>query len=746
MPTFKLDEAVNDSLGGVIKNLNPDGTVQVSYTDPKTGEEREQRFDHIRYMRDLGVDPSKVDIRYNTPETAADTADLSFASKVKMALAGTEQDQIRQLKKQFGDSEVMEGQDGPVVREAGVWKKADGSFLASLTASIPEMSAGIAGRIAGGALGATLGPVGAVGGAWVGGAAASAIAHVVKDLGAEKLGLRSEYDAQTASDTLKTDLVVNLAFDAVLGAGGAVVRGQALPAIKAGSKALSRGLGSAVKAVAGEDKAAAATMFSQLVPDTKPQDWMTVMRSADDAVNIQQDIKAIQVWENLPPGVRPDASPVQQSMAEVAEQAMRGARASSGKLHASALEEIGGLANLDHQNVSVAQVGASFRNKLAAMGVLDIQNGIPVIAKRPTEDGARIMQVFDPKSLNTLNKVLAQLNTLRPVSAAADATTRLGTTDRTAIAKAGGKLMTHAGEAELLAQDQTMGQMIGKKVGTLKPNPNFATEAEVPYKPGQGNAMVAGLSSIPSINVERKLSFNQTKAVLNGIDDILESSGYYKGSEMAISNNARSALKGLRAELNDTMIQGLGNQSDVAAKLYRDEAARSHAFLNFYEDFAVPSKLGGNDQKMVNTVMRMFGGTQDLDKASFRQMMTAARVDANAYVSRLEQLNAANNLYPVVAGKGITGAAKSMLGMSPNSMAQALSDQTIKAGRTAVAQATPASPWAKRSVEAWGRAKNYVDELKPLDKKNLMSNPVLLREFLATVIQAGQPPVQTSQP
>lgn len=672
MPTFKLDEAVRDQLGGTVKNLNPDGTVQVLVPDPKTGEEVERRFDHMGFMRSMGVDPAKVDIQYNTPDSAADAADLSFATKVKLSLAGSEQDQVKQLKEQFGDDAVMEGPEGPVVRENGVWKKAEGSFLASLAANVPEMSAGMAGRVAGGALGA-MSPIpgGTVMGAWVGGAAASAIAHIVKDMGAKELGLRSEYDAQTAVDTLKTDMVLNLAFDAVLGAGASVIKGEALPIIKGIGRGNAKNISRAVQTVAGEDKAAEAMMYSQLIDGTKQQDWLVVKRSPEDAINVMQDIKSIHAWENLPPSVKPDASPVQQTMLEVTEQAMRGARANSSKINKQAIEEVGSLASLEKPNISGAAPLTNFKSTLAKLGVLEeSEDGVMQIAKRPSDDGARIMQVFDPKSLNTLNKVLSQ-----------------------------------------------------------------------------ASSVLTPLSREGAQSGERQLSFSQAKQLLSGVDDILESSGYYKGSDMAVSNNARMALKQLRGELNQAMIGGLEKQSPQAAKIYKDEAARSHAFLNLYEDFALPSRLGGGDQKAVNTVQRMFGGTQDLDKASFRQMMQAARVDANAYVSRLEQLNAAQNLHPIVAGKGLMGAIKSMMGLNPNSMAEALSQQTIRAGRDAVAQATPVSSWSKASVEAWARGKNYLDSLKPLDKKNLMSNPALLREVFSTIINAGQPPQQmTSQP
>lgn len=665
MATLDLEQELAP-MGGRVKSLNPDGTVSVSLTNPQTGDSVNRNIDMIGLMKLKGLDPLKTDVKFNSPERAAEGADLSFSTKLALSLAGDEKSKTQYLKDQFGADNVLDTKQGPVVKEAGVWKKADSSLLSDVASSSPEVVAGMAGRIAGGAVGTlldpVLGPAGTIGGAWAGGAAASALARYLKDKGSVAAGIKSEYDANQAVQTMKTDFGINLALDAAFGGVASVVKGEVLPLLKGASKIPASAAAKAMTTVAGEDKAAIADMAHALVGGgTTPEDWRVLTRSPEDAKNIMNDIKAVHEWKNMPEGVRPDASPVQTQMADVAETAMRGARANSARTNADVIEQISNHVNLDNANTSIAKAGADFKSTLANLGILDVsQDGVASIAKKPSQDGARIMQVFDPKSISTLNKVLGQVTSvMTPLS--------------------------------------------------------------------EDGARVA----------ERKLSFNESKQLLNGVDDILESSGYYKGSEMAVSNNARAALRQLRSDVNQSMVGGLAEQSPSAAKAYKDEAARSHAFLNLYEDFALPSKLGGSDQKTVSTVMRMFGGTQDLDKADFRQMMKAAGVDGDAYVSRLEQLNAANNLHPTWSGDGLLNKGKSLIGLNPASMSMALGQQTLKAGQDAVAQATPVSSFSKQSAEAWARGLDYLNSLKPLDRANLVGNPVVLRQMLLSITGAN---------
>lgn len=582
----------------------------------------------------------------DSPELPAEAKNLSFATKVKLALAEDPASREEVLKAEYGEKDVMTNPMGELlVKENGKWVKADSSFLAEMTAALPEIGGAIAGRAAGAAMGAAVaGPVGAVVGGVLGGGAISALAGVVKDKGAELAGLKTEYDAKQAADAFTKEFAINLAIDGALGTVGYAWRGLGKPLLKVAGHSAGT-----MKAIASGDKPIQAQLLSKLMNGTHEADWATVIRNADNAMAFTKDLNDYHAWERVAAegaGAVDAVDPLTKKMTRIAVGALRGAKQRASAAYNVAwdgLEESGALT----QPVSITKAGATFRTALADLGILgkDPKTGAFLIKKTP--DTESIMQVFDPKSLGTLNRVLQQVSATGEKITAADA-----------------------------------------------------------------------------------------KKVLKGIDDILESSGFYNTGNLEISKNARRVLMELRTNVNDAFVAGLKEKSPEAALKYQAAAAKYAKFRSVYDDFA---PVADNPQRLQQTIDKMLGDKGMQLESQFSSLLKNVGIDDSKIITRMQQLRAARNLSGQFSpsSSGIGTIIKGAIGVgNPQAVGKYLAERTIENAAKIAQKATPMTSESATQAVAAANAVDFVKKLSPAQKSALLSNAQLMQNFVGTVVSA----------
>lgn len=192
-------------------------------------------------VKDLGADPDKFDLHFNTPDSALDVSPVSVMDRAKLAIGNT-RGQVNYLKSKFEDAKFVEGQ-GLAVKNKGVWQRVDQSGMDpwELTKDVVEgavnMFPGAAGATYGAAQGATLGaaggPVGAAVGSVLGaGTGGTAVSQGIRSSLGRLVGTYQPTPEEELKDT---------ALEFVLNAGG--------QAVALGAKPVLAQLGKAVKSI-----------------------------------------------------------------------------------------------------------------------------------------------------------------------------------------------------------------------------------------------------------------------------------------------------------------------------------------------------------------------------------------------------------------------------------------------------------------------------------------------------------------
>lgn len=114
--------------GIVVKSVEDDGSYNT--IDIETGEE--SRVDPFRVINNLGLDQNKYDIQINDPTTAVDKSPVSFADRARLSV-GNKEESFNFLKKNYGEV-AYDSNKGFTVKENGLWKSVDPSFLGEGTA------------------------------------------------------------------------------------------------------------------------------------------------------------------------------------------------------------------------------------------------------------------------------------------------------------------------------------------------------------------------------------------------------------------------------------------------------------------------------------------------------------------------------------------------------------------------------------------------------------------------------------
>lgn len=220
--------------------LDDNGMARVTSANGEDG-----IFDVQKFIKSKGMDPSKVDVSFNTADSAINESPVGLLDRLKISLGNTK-GSVEYLKNSFQDA-TADSQGNLVVKDKGVWKRVDmdgvsnddGWKASEVLGDVADLAGDIivgAGSFAGGVGGAIAGGgVASVPGAIVGAAGGAGYASAAKAAMGRLVGT---YDATPE------EVVKDIALDTVLGGvgEGVAIGAKALvgPAIKRGFSKITR--------------------------------------------------------------------------------------------------------------------------------------------------------------------------------------------------------------------------------------------------------------------------------------------------------------------------------------------------------------------------------------------------------------------------------------------------------------------------------------------------------------------------
>lgn len=703
-------EAFAASSGARITGQNEDGTVNMSVVGPD-GTDVNKVFDAPAFLKSKGVNPTDVSLKVNSPDTAFDENALGFGSAIKFAMGRTPQDKMATLIAEYGADNVAQSSDGQFkVKDKGAWKVADPSFLQNIGAVAPEMAAGMAGTAAGAQIGALIGaPLGAAAGSTLFGVGAlpgiAAGVKVGSIVGGLAGGALSAAVAKWGKDEVAEKLNLRTEADGV--AALDEVKKEFVhnmiwdTALFGAGKALApvaKAGGKIIKRAADNffDKETMAATASKLFPGTLAADWGTVLRSGKDADVVMKDMgRVIDYNKKAVAGTIDDViDPAAREMNVMAVGAVNEWRDLASKTYNKNMDVLE-RAGAFNNKIQAAPLLSKFGEALDDLGLRRVNSSgkLEFVPTNQFADDSPAKALMDPRALGVLRKVYGQLERA-------------------------------AGWEGKAAGQRVFDPHLQKMVFRSKP---------------QG-----------------MLNFKEAKQLLDGIDDVLESSGYYKGGDMAIGSNARRMLKetraGIRKALGESVPEGArvtveGGKSVSQRELYNSTLQGWHNFRNNYDDFALPSKFGGGDTSAIQaTVNRMLGKNGAGLEETFGQLAASVGQEAAPTLVRLKQLRASKNLAAVYAGNSGWGAvaARPVLGGPRDHAARmAWASQKFDAGATV--KQMPISRATVSTMQSLAKGASWLNDIGYENKMKLFTSPDMFRQFVGTVFQAPQAEEQQTQ-
>ena len=256
-----------------------------------------------------------------------------------------------------------------------------------------------------------------------------------------------------------------------------------------------------------------------------------------------------------------------------------------------------------------------------------------------------------------------------------------------------------------------------------------------------------------------QLDFKSARSLIKGVDDILESSGFHNGGDMAISNTARRTLKQVRADMKNAIAQSLddkpvramdGSGRMVKASQLFSEAQNKYSdFRSAYDDFAMESAFGGNKIQIRNTVNRMIGENGAALEDTFGKMAKSVGGSGENILRRLQQLRAGKNLSAPYA-PGTTGwgtvikSATPVIG-SPRKASNFINNQMQRMSSMEAAKNTKLGMATFTGLQAMGKFSTYLNNLPHSERLTLMSSPELYRPMVESVFGAAPMSEQINQ-
>lgn len=181
---------------------------------------------HAMMANELGIDPRKVNLKWNDPTSAVDDSPMGFLDRFKYEIAGNPKDKAKFLAQKFGSENIKFDPDKKefMVNDRGVWHNADKTGLAGYLGGEGDTMVGtVNGAMVGGTLGAAAGPVGAFAGATLGAGIGAVLSRFHTIDMAQDAGLRTEQDAEEIKQELGWEFLKGVAAET----GGRVVAGAA---------------------------------------------------------------------------------------------------------------------------------------------------------------------------------------------------------------------------------------------------------------------------------------------------------------------------------------------------------------------------------------------------------------------------------------------------------------------------------------------------------------------------------------
>jgi hypothetical protein len=693
--------------GGEFAGLDKAGLVKVKYIDER-GTEQVGALDHIGLMKQHGIDPMKVEIKYNDPDTAINENALGFREALSVAMTGNPRQQLKALQVEYGEDNVAQAEDGSLkIRENGVWKKAEADFWTSMGAGAVASGP----MIAGGILGAAGGIPGIAAGVGVGKMVQIKLAEAfglrdtdssVEDLA--KGATRGVYQAagnmmadaadlvgasDAAKDIRKAASLNSLFGGALSGKVASKTKDEIGPAFGlrdeedtlllqqeigkeiASSLVWGRAFqGAGIASKKAWDKIANKPMIADFIANvttTSRRAWTTVMRSADDAADVQRGIKSVVDFEAKRANGLTEAgkaNPVVERMKHFVSHTMDLFKKSAQQQYDDGLKALSSSGAMDGAKIEAKPFYDSMVQSLSKLGLVkQLDDGtfafIDRVGKGELNPFARTL---DPRSLGTLKETFEMA--------------------KLAAGRNGWK------PAKLMTSD---GREMFKKIAT-------------------GGT----------------LSFKETHQLVKSLDDLLVSTGAYARNGAQFSEEAHRVLFGARGALRQGMSESLKGKSvklpngasQDAQAYFENVAKKYHLFRDNYDQLAVNGIFGGNKSQVRAAVQRLAEEKGEALEEAFVGMAKAVGADPKRYIAPMERLSAANQLSVRYSKKGLAAT----LTQAPFGGVRGMASKAANITQ----------------IQALAKFGDFLNKTPPQTRVQLLENPAALPKILESIYSAPQ--------
>lgn len=231
------------------------------------------------------------------------------------------------------------------------------------------------------------------------------------------------------------------------------------------------------------------------------------------------------------------------------------------------------------------------------------------------------------------------------------------------------------------------------------------------------------------------ISLKQARTLRSNLDEMLESSGFYKQGEFAVTKPGRRIMKGLRDDLSTSMGESLkgktviiDGQQNSAVEVWNRMNSDYHKFRNVFDDFAIPKKL--DTDRAATTVNRMLGDKGGALEEQFLPLSKLAGDTKGTVLDQLRVLQSGKNLGGVyaVGRNGIGQPIRNILTIGLTSPVRAETQLILsKVGASTI-----------NVLNKAGKAVEFLSSQKPDAFSQIITNAQLFRGVFGATNQATQ--------
>lgn len=232
------------------------------------------------------------------------------------------------------------------------------------------------------------------------------------------------------------------------------------------------------------------------------------------------------------------------------------------------------------------------------------------------------------------------------------------------------------------------------------------------------------------------ISLKQARTLRSNLDEMLESSGFYKQGEFSVTKPGRRIMKQLRDDLSNSMGNSLkgktvridGQQKD-AVKIWNEMNKDYHEFRNIFDEFALPKRLDSN--RAAQTVERMLGEKGGALEEQFSALSKLAGDTRNITMNQMRVLQAGKNLGHIY-GKGNPG-----FGGLPRTILAPTGLTSPKLAERQI-RMSKVSAISINALNKMGKAVDFLTSQKPNTFNQIITNSQLFRGIFGAATQAVQ--------